>query len=102
MNEVLLTVKSRGVVGGQYADGGDAQGQVFDGVEAQIHHRVADGGDLLGQAVIGRVDDSQHLDGDHRIFVNHLYQIFGCAIDVTRQRQDLLDAFRKRRHAVNG
>ena len=62
---------------------------------------MVDGGDLFGQAVIRGVNDPQHLDGDHRVFVNHLNQIFGRTVNVPGQLQNFLDAFGKGGHAVN-
>ena len=53
MQQVLLYVETGSIVLGQHADGGNAQGQVLDGVETQVDHRVADRGDLFGQAVVG-------------------------------------------------
>ena len=62
VQQVLLHVETSRIALGQHADGGDAQRQVLDGVEAHEDHGVADRGDLFGQAVVGRVDDLQDLD----------------------------------------
>jgi len=53
MQQIISHVKISRVVLGQNSDRSDAQGQIFDGVEAQIHHCMVQRGDLLGQAVIG-------------------------------------------------
>ena len=101
MDQILLPIKTRCIAGRQHANGGNAQGQILDGVEAQVHHRVVDGRDLLGQAVISRIDDTQHLDSNHRVFVNDLHQVLGGAVDIACQLQDSLHTFGKGRHAIH-